>query len=80
MVVNSVYYSSVFVYLRTFGSPTWSVRCKNMAYPGEDYKMSNYGYKAYNPEQIKEQWRETTTREIKISKQHATAKPLIKVS
>ena len=50
-----------------------------MAYPGEGYKMSSYGYKPYNPEQIKEQWRETTAREVKISQQHATTKPNTKV-
>ena len=37
------------------------------AYPGEDYKMSNYGKKRYSPEQKKEQWREGVERAIKVS-------------
>ena len=45
-----------------------------MAYPGEDYKMSNYGLKTYTPEQIKELWRENTEREIKIASQHNATK------
>ena len=45
-----------------------------MAYPGEGYKMSNYGLKTYTPEQIKELWRESTTREIKIACQHNATK------
>ena len=28
--------------------------------------MSNYGLKRYSPEQIKEQWRESTARQIKV--------------
>lgn len=50
-----------------------------MAYPGEGYKMSNYGYKTYNPEQIKELWRENTTREFKIAKNHPSSQPITKV-
>ena len=45
-----------------------------MAYPGEGYKMSNYGYKTYTPEQIKEVWRESTARESKIAEQHNATK------
>ena len=37
-----------------------------MAYPGEGYKMSNYGHKTYTPEQMKEQWRESVERETKV--------------
>ena len=51
-----------------------------MAYPGEDYKMSNYGYKWYDPEQVKENWRENVAREFKIAKHHATTEPCSKVS
>ena len=36
------------------------------AYPGEGYKMSNYGLKRYSPEQIKEQWRENVDRQTKV--------------
>ena len=36
------------------------------AYPGEGYKMSNYGLKQYSPEQIKEQWRENVNRQTKV--------------
>lgn len=45
-----------------------------MAYPGEGYKMSNYGLKTYTPEQIKEVWRESIGREIKIAQQHNATK------
>ena len=37
-----------------------------MAYPGEGYKMANYGWKSYTPEQAKEQWRESVQREAKV--------------
>lgn len=36
------------------------------AYPGDGYKMSNYGFKEYSPEQVKEQWREGVVREKKV--------------
>lgn len=42
-----------------------------MSYPGDGYKMSNYGYKSYTPEQVKEQWRESTVREAKTARLHA---------
>ncbi len=45
-----------------------------MAYPGEGYKMSNYGYKTYTPEQMKEQWRESVERENKLTKTHSATK------
>lgn len=45
-----------------------------MAYPGEGYKMSNYGYKTYTPEQMKEQWRESVERERNLAKAHSAAK------
>lgn len=45
-----------------------------MAYPGDGYKMSNYGHKTYTPEQTKEQWRESCTRENRISESHGAAK------
>ena len=41
-----------------------------MAYPGDGYKMSNYGHKTYTPEQTKEQWRESCTREHRITDTH----------
>ena len=41
-----------------------------MAYPGDGYKMSNYGHKTYTPEQTKEQWRESCTRERRLSDDH----------
>ena len=47
-----------------------------MSYPGEGYKMSNYGYKPYTPEQVKEQWRESTVREAKTARLHAANKLL----
>ena len=37
-----------------------------MTYPGDGYKMSNYGYKYYSPDQVKEQWREKVMREEKV--------------
>lgn len=36
------------------------------AYPGEGYKMSNYGLKTYSAEQIKLQWKKAVEREIKV--------------
>lgn len=39
-----------------------------MSYPGEGYKMSNYGLKRYSPEQLKEQWRENIDRQIKVQR------------
>ena len=45
-----------------------------MAYPGDGYKMSNYGHKTYTPEQTKEQWRESCTREQRISSGHRATK------
>ena len=45
-----------------------------MAYPGDGYKMSNYGHKTYTPEQTKEQWRESCTREHRISDSHGATK------
>jgi len=44
------------------------------AYPGEGYKMSNYGLKTYTPEQMKEQWRESVERETKFTKRHSSPK------
>ena len=41
-----------------------------MAYPGDGYKMSNYGHKTYTAEQTKEQWRESCTRERRICEGH----------
>ncbi len=37
-----------------------------MAYPGDGYKMANYGWKSYTPEQIKDQWKESVYRENKV--------------
>ena len=45
-----------------------------MTYPGDGYKLSNYGHKTYTPEQAKEQWRESCAREQTISKFHAVSK------
>ena len=45
-----------------------------MAYPGDGYKMSNYGHKTYTPEQTKEQWRESCTRERRISDGHGPSR------
>ena len=45
-----------------------------MAYPGDGYKMSNYGHKTYTPEQTKEQWRESCTREQRIANVHGAAR------
>lgn len=45
-----------------------------MAYPGDGYKMSNYGHKTYTPEQTKEQWRESCTRERRISDGHGATR------
>lgn len=36
------------------------------AYPGEGYKMSNYGKKKYSPDQKKEQLREAIERANKV--------------
>ena len=36
--------------------------------------MSNYGHKTYTPEQTKEQWRESCTREHRISSDHRATK------
>ncbi len=36
--------------------------------------MSNYGYKTYTPEQMKEQWRESVERENKLAKVHSATK------
>lgn len=44
------------------------------AYPGEGYKMSNYGLKKYSPDQVKEQWKQAVHRQIKVSKFHAAIK------
>ncbi len=38
-----------------------------MAYPGDGYKMSNYGLKGYTPDQKKEQWKRAVQREEKVS-------------
>ncbi len=38
----------------------------SMAYPGDGYKMSNYGKKKYSPDQKKEQWKEYVGREKKV--------------
>ena len=43
-----------------------------MAYPGEGYKMSNYGLKTYTPEEMKEQWREIVEREHKCTTNHTS--------
>ena len=45
-----------------------------MAYPGDGYKMSNYGHKTYTAEQTKEQWRESCTRERRITEDHRTTR------
>ena len=49
---------------------------QNMAYPGEGYRMSNYGRKTYTPEQVKEMWRESTDKEAKIAKGHNATQQL----
>lgn len=49
---------------------------KGMAYPGEGYKMSNYGLKSYTPEQVKEQWRESVDRENKVCRFHMATKKM----
>ena len=46
-----------------------------MAYPGDGYKMSNYGHKTYTAEQTKKQWRESCTRERRICEGHRTTRP-----
>jgi hypothetical protein len=38
-----------------------------MTYPGDGYKMSNYGFKNYTPDQVREQWKEAVVRERKVS-------------
>ena len=48
-----------------------------MAYPGDGYKMSNYGLKTYSPEQSKEMWKEAVHREQTIVKQHSSTKLLL---
>ena len=48
-----------------------------MAYPGDGYKMSNYGLKSYSPEQSKEMWKEAVHREQTIVKQHSSTKLLL---
>lgn len=45
-----------------------------MAYPGDGYKMSNYGHKTYTHEQTKEQWRESCTREHRIATTHGATR------
>ena len=49
-----------------------------MAYPGDGYKMSNYGVKTYTPEQMKEQWRESVERENKATR--ATRKAVLEAA
>lgn len=51
-----------------------------MAYPGDGYKMSNYGHKTYTPEQAKQQWRESCTREHKINDTHTAIKKMRRTS
>jgi len=37
------------------------------AYPGEGYKMSNYGLKRYTMHQAMEQWKEAVEKEAKVN-------------
>ena len=49
-----------------------------MAYPGEGYKMSNYGVKKYTAEQVKEQWKKSVDREKKVSESYTSIMSVIK--
>ena len=41
-----------------------------MSVADKGYEMSNYGLKTYNPDQVKEMWRENICKENKIARSH----------